>query len=540
MFTTIKSNPRVSIDRKQFIIIFAILTFGFLCFMRLVENAGYSFEGAYVTFRYATNLVEGKDFSFNPHEHILSTTTPLTAFLLTPFAWFSDRDMFPLAAQLLLAVIMIAATYINDLILKELGVNFTARSITMILTLVHPEFFKSAASGMETPVVCLLMSFGLLTLLSGGVISCAIIINCLLLVRIDTFPFVAALSFELLRTKRTHAVRALSYSSIILVSYIVYSFYIFGSPIPQSVLAKSGWFSAQFISNEHSIISYLIWIWSGVVGTISVVEPISYLGLSFILLIIFGIYSLSSSKELLAKIFLRCWAGFLFSFLFFYFLGRGATMFGWYLVPVLWISFIVAGIGINLILQICAELLSQKNYLRSYIISIAFIPSIMELISIDQGIIFDFAKIIREESVVRRRIGRFLKVYSPNATVLAESFGIIGYQSGCKMLEPTGILTKEALTLHAAGYTDNQIFMEFITSNEPEIVVLRESSLVVSETGIFSNKYTKEYFRKKYIEIQHFLPDDADPKKSRDPYLVFEHRNKWGVKHIGRERIGQS
>ncbi|MCS6881968.1 MAG: hypothetical protein RMK84_08295 [Oscillochloridaceae bacterium] len=47
---------------------------------------GYGFDDPYITYRYATNLADGHGFVYNPGERVLSTTAPLYALLLAPFA----------------------------------------------------------------------------------------------------------------------------------------------------------------------------------------------------------------------------------------------------------------------------------------------------------------------------------------------------------------------------------------------------------------------------------------------------------------------
>lgn len=47
---------------------------------------GYGFDDPFITYRYATNLAAGQGFVYNPGERVLSTTAPLYALLLAPFA----------------------------------------------------------------------------------------------------------------------------------------------------------------------------------------------------------------------------------------------------------------------------------------------------------------------------------------------------------------------------------------------------------------------------------------------------------------------
>ncbi|MFQ3661313.1 MAG: hypothetical protein SNJ69_02845 [Chloroflexaceae bacterium] len=46
----------------------------------------YGFDDPYITYRYAVNLAAGQGFVYNPGERVLSTTAPLYALLLAPFA----------------------------------------------------------------------------------------------------------------------------------------------------------------------------------------------------------------------------------------------------------------------------------------------------------------------------------------------------------------------------------------------------------------------------------------------------------------------
>ena len=55
-------------------------------------------DDAYITFRYARNLVTGAGFVYNPGERVLGTTTPLYTWLLAGLALATGSRDFPTLA----------------------------------------------------------------------------------------------------------------------------------------------------------------------------------------------------------------------------------------------------------------------------------------------------------------------------------------------------------------------------------------------------------------------------------------------------------
>src|SRR5512139_1123733 len=53
--------------------------------------SGWVYDDPFITYRYADNLAHGAGFVYNPGERVLSTTTPLFALGLTPFAYMGDQ-----------------------------------------------------------------------------------------------------------------------------------------------------------------------------------------------------------------------------------------------------------------------------------------------------------------------------------------------------------------------------------------------------------------------------------------------------------------
>src|SRR5205085_9404022 len=80
-------------------------------------------DDAFITFRYARNLVSGSGFVFNTGQRVLGTTTPLYTILLASLAWITRSGNYPWLALLVNAL----ADAVTCLLLVVLGERLTGR-----------------------------------------------------------------------------------------------------------------------------------------------------------------------------------------------------------------------------------------------------------------------------------------------------------------------------------------------------------------------------------------------------------------------------
>ncbi len=98
------------------------------------RNWGVSFDDAFITYRYAKNLLEGRGFVYNPGERHLGTTSPLFALLLAFFGMFYPDIPFWGSLLGLLALGGVAAfTYL----LLSGSVNYWAGVVSIPLVLLN-------------------------------------------------------------------------------------------------------------------------------------------------------------------------------------------------------------------------------------------------------------------------------------------------------------------------------------------------------------------------------------------------------------------
>ena len=77
-------------------------------------------DDAFITYRYARNILAGNGFVYNPGEHVLGTTTPLYTFLLVLLGQFAGKNQ-PAPFPLLSVFVNALADGITCLLLVKLG-----------------------------------------------------------------------------------------------------------------------------------------------------------------------------------------------------------------------------------------------------------------------------------------------------------------------------------------------------------------------------------------------------------------------------------
>jgi hypothetical protein len=201
------------------------------------------FDDTYITFRYARNIATGHGFVYNWGERVLGTTTPLWTLLLAIAYWLNLRlDTFSLCASMIFDVAT-ASIFYRFLIDLEYEATVAAAAAALFLLLV--DYLSLGLSGMETSLFVLLVAATLLcaverrSLLTGALGALAV------LTRPDGAAVAAAILATIWLQSETMAERgrrvglSLASAIAVLLPWLLFSTIYFGSPVPQSVLAKA-------------------------------------------------------------------------------------------------------------------------------------------------------------------------------------------------------------------------------------------------------------------------------------------------------------
>jgi hypothetical protein len=198
-------------------------------------------DDAFITFRYARNLLGGLGFVFNAGERVLGTTTPLYTLLMAALAGLSGSRDFPWLALWTNAL----ADALTCLLLVALGYALTGKRAvglaTALLWAIAPMSVTFAIGGMETSVFILLLVLTSYLYVIGATRLAAIAGALVLLTRPDGLLLVGPLIVDLvvrqLRQRRFPWGEAALFTAMV-VPWALFATFYFGSPVPHSLAAK--------------------------------------------------------------------------------------------------------------------------------------------------------------------------------------------------------------------------------------------------------------------------------------------------------------
>lgn len=127
---------------------------------------GYVTDDTYIHLRYAQNLLNLGEFSFNPGQDTYGATSPLWIFGL---AFLMKLGVAPLTAAWLLGVLSgLAVLLVLDAILDRMSFAYYWKTAFLVVAASDVWFLRWTYSGMETPLATVLLLLLLWPLFSGG------------------------------------------------------------------------------------------------------------------------------------------------------------------------------------------------------------------------------------------------------------------------------------------------------------------------------------------------------------------------------------
>jgi arabinofuranosyltransferase len=220
-----------------------------LAFSARVLPGPRTIDDAYITFRYARNLLAGDGPVFNPGQRVLGTTTPLYMGMLAFFALplGGGAAPFPEIALLVNAL----ADVLTCLLLIRIGSSLRAEAAgwaAALLWAVAPMSVTFAVGGLETSVYVLLLVSVLYFRLRGKFYAVSVLAGLAFLTRPDALILIALVWAELIFAAfrrngfRAGAVRIFRYSApllLILTAWSAFAVLYYGTLLPHSLIAKS-------------------------------------------------------------------------------------------------------------------------------------------------------------------------------------------------------------------------------------------------------------------------------------------------------------
>lgn len=204
-------------------------------------------DDAFITFRYARNLLAGVGFVYNPGERVLGTTTPAYALPLALLSRVSGFYDYPRLALMVNALCdAITFCLVARLAARLIGLRWVGLGAAFLFAL-DGRTLDFSTGGMETSFNVMVIMLTLLLFFEDRSRPAALAAGLAVLIRPDGVTLAAALfaawGLDALRKARFHLAQwpwkeaALFVAAV--VPWLIFATLYFGQPIPQSVLAKS-------------------------------------------------------------------------------------------------------------------------------------------------------------------------------------------------------------------------------------------------------------------------------------------------------------
>jgi hypothetical protein len=193
----------------------------------------YAYDDAYITYRYARNIVEGHGFVYNLEHNYLGTTTPLYTLLLAVLGVVVD---IPLASGLISLASLLGCIWLMEMIGRRADIRF-AGPLTGVFLFVDPGIYQ-IFGGETLFVYLLLIPLAYLLHETGRTRWAAFVFGLAILARMDAVLFVALLYA---RDTVQHGRIPWIESTVLLSTmapWLIYAQGVFGHPLPSTLWAK--------------------------------------------------------------------------------------------------------------------------------------------------------------------------------------------------------------------------------------------------------------------------------------------------------------
>lgn len=407
---------------SRLILLFAILVALALRFY-LYNSIGYAADDALITLRYAENLSQGKGLVYNEGERVLGTTTPLLALLtaaLLPFRIDGVQAFFILNQVADLATAFFLYRFFRDAL-------FPLSVFPSLLFLFNPESIQWTLSGMETQV-SIAFIFASIYFASVNRWNLAFLISAFAVwTRIDGIAVAVALTAAYVFRFKKFPLIPVAILLGALAPWIVFATFYFGSPIPNSAIAKASLSGQDYLGAVRDIL-------------IRGFLHLHTIGLPFLVLALIGTWNVCREKRQLLVLPVWTW-GYAFS----YTLAAGA-MHPWYYVP------FYAG---YLVLS-CVGFLALVGHLRTahkrWVAGGVCAAAILIVLYLSYQRIDRIREIQDHLDAMNRTVGLWVITNSPQeATFAIKDIGYMGYYSRRRILDLAGLVSPQSIPFRARG-----------------------------------------------------------------------------------------
>jgi hypothetical protein len=402
-----------------------------------------SYDDAYITYRYARNLSQGRGFAYNVDEKLLGTTTPLLTLLLALPARALSADLLPLIGQLLSGLALFFCASLAYVLARDdhMPVAGIVSSLLLVLNPVLPQLW-----GGEALLLLALVMGGVYGYTRGWQVPAGGLIGLAYLTRGEGALAALVLAAHAIVVKRSVPWRAgLAFAGVV-GTWTTYAWVTFGSPFPSTLQAKiaqmqSGYF-APFLSTSLRQLA--------VYAAPDPTRPEA----SLAYVVVFGLAGLGVLFLLVKRPSSSFWL--VFAWIGLYACGYAllrVPFYHWYMAPLVLGGALLAGLGVEALWQYLASRRRRMGPLAWNAALVVVGLIVLAPLGRAGKSIWDLAH--RPPSPAQRlysATGRWLRQNTlPTDTVGYFEIGFIGFYGDRTMIDPVGLATPGAWSHVAQG-----------------------------------------------------------------------------------------
>jgi hypothetical protein len=429
-------------------------------------------EDFFITLRYARDIALGRGFTYNSGQHVLGTTTPLYTLILALFLWLH------LPAIFLGKLLNIVADGITCWLICKFADELRAPTAGLLAALLYAigvTPISVSISGMETGLVTCIGMAAIVAFARSHSLSLWVLTAILFLLRIDGLVLGGLLLVAQTYQKRRFDVRGAVIAGLIVLPWLLFALFYFGSPLPSSVVAKLTVYKVTMAGSHSAILEAF--------------QTQFDRGLfQDILTLLFGVglgeSLLKGRWQLLVPLW---WMVIYYGTM----LASPVPAFSWYFLPPWPLYLITAALGGCFLARAGCTYLSSNRFASARVgrfmkaggLVLIALLGVLHL----PRLIVEIQKPQQEEDEVLRPTGLWFRRHAaPNDLILLEPIGTIGYYSERPILDMIGLVTPQVLPC----YHTSKPLLCMVTRFRPKWLCLRpkeadalarESSQVLGE-----------------------------------------------------------
>jgi hypothetical protein len=395
----------------------------------------------------------------------------------------------------MMAASVATAAFIAALILRAGRDRFTALAGAAVFCL-HPTTLWMTTGGLETPLVLLLMVSSLYaaSVRRWNLVAC--LLGFLVITRIDGVIWAAVIAaVALVREPWRRLIGPTIPGAVVAAIWMVFATTYFGSPVPQSLLAK---YAIGHVSDPGAYVRWAL-------DALGFSGRLSGIWLVCIAVEVAAILAAGVTAPLLPFVLfppLFCLA---------YWLGAAPLEFPWYAVPITLSGLVLGVCGAERAIRAWPATMNRRGERIAATAAASVIVALLvaDLLHRDyQQFLMDRAVQANEQGL-RRKVGEWLaRATPPDATVAMEAIGYTGTYSNRRVIDLAGLVSPDVVALYNSAPSHAAAFGGVLVRLRPDYLVLRSFEVDTNEHyhggPLFETEEQRLTFERLYEEAARF------------------------------------